>query len=137
MRKAANVAVNNYARLETDCKKQWNFHNSFFFAGTLATTIGIFHRSRLNGLSIFPDQCWNSEKDTATMHLQQESAVYSVAFSLWLGYLISLIWYQLFLIWFTPFWILLVNGSRHELTNKVLQIKRPIGGVQTNLKLNA
>ena len=28
MRKAANVAVNNYARLETDCKKQWNFHNS-------------------------------------------------------------------------------------------------------------
>ena len=45
MRKAANVAVNNYARLETDCKKQWNFHNSFFFAGTLATTIGIFHKS--------------------------------------------------------------------------------------------
>ena len=42
MRKAANVAVNNYARLETDCKKQWNFHNSFFFAGTLATTIGTF-----------------------------------------------------------------------------------------------
>jgi len=45
MRKAANVAVNNYARLETDCKKQWNFHNSFFFAGTLATTIGIFYKS--------------------------------------------------------------------------------------------
>ena len=45
MRKAANVAVNNYARLETDCKKQWNFHNSFFFAGTLATTIGIFRYS--------------------------------------------------------------------------------------------
>ena len=44
MRKAANVAVNNYARLETDCKKQWNFHNSFFFAGTLATTIGSFSK---------------------------------------------------------------------------------------------
>ena len=55
MRKAANVAVNNYARLETDCKKQWNFHNSFFFAGTLATTIGIFQTSDLQEQSLIFD----------------------------------------------------------------------------------
>jgi len=30
----------NLNRLQTDCHEKWNYHNAFFFAGTLATTIG-------------------------------------------------------------------------------------------------
>ena len=29
-----------YTELETACNMKWNFHNSLFFAGTVATTIG-------------------------------------------------------------------------------------------------
>lgn len=40
MKKTAHFGVNNYVKLESDCHDKWNYHNSFFFAGTLATTIG-------------------------------------------------------------------------------------------------
>ena len=62
MKKTAHFGVNNYLRksfrlncstfffdqseawnlnrLQTDCHEKWNYHNAFFFAGTLATTIG-------------------------------------------------------------------------------------------------
>ena len=101
MRKAANVAVNNYARLETDCKKQWNFHNSFFFAGTLATTIGTFLlpistdklHSRYQDQRDGEDRLKN-KKDTAITHLRHESVACSVVFSSSLDYLILLIWFQ-------------------------------------------
>ena len=35
-----NFSISNYVALQSDCEKKWNFHNSFFFSGTLATTIG-------------------------------------------------------------------------------------------------
>ena len=40
MKETAHFGVNNYVKLESDCHDKWNYHNSFFFAGTLATTIG-------------------------------------------------------------------------------------------------
>lgn len=33
----------NYVTATSHCQNQWNFHSSFFFAGTVATTIGYGH----------------------------------------------------------------------------------------------
>ena len=38
--RTAQFSINNYLALSSDCTDNWNFHNSFFFAGTVATTIG-------------------------------------------------------------------------------------------------
>ena len=38
--RTAQFSINNYLALSSDCTNNWNFHNSFFFAGTVATTIG-------------------------------------------------------------------------------------------------
>jgi hypothetical protein len=35
--------LDNYVTAKSHCKNQWNFHSSFFFAGTVATTIGYGH----------------------------------------------------------------------------------------------
>ncbi|CAG5079392.1 Oidioi.mRNA.OKI2018_I69.PAR.g9243.t1.cds [Oikopleura dioica] len=40
MQKTAQFGVNNYLSLNKDCHERWNYHNAFFFAGTLASTIG-------------------------------------------------------------------------------------------------
>ena len=40
MKDTAHFGVNNYVKLDSVCHHKWNYHNSFFFAGTLATTIG-------------------------------------------------------------------------------------------------
>ena len=34
------MVVKHYYNLEKACEKQWNYHSAFFFAGTVATTIG-------------------------------------------------------------------------------------------------
>ena len=40
MDETAQFVVNNIVHLKEDCTDNWNFHNAFFFAGTVATTIG-------------------------------------------------------------------------------------------------
>ena len=40
LKRTADFSISNYVALQSDCEKKWNFHNSFFFSGTLATTIG-------------------------------------------------------------------------------------------------
>ena len=40
MKQSAKFGIENYQRLQQQCVKNWNYHNAFFFAGTLATTIG-------------------------------------------------------------------------------------------------
>ena len=40
MERTAQFSINNYLTLSRDCTDNWDFHNSFFFAGTVATTIG-------------------------------------------------------------------------------------------------
>ena len=40
MERTAQFGINNYLALQRDCTDNWNFHNAFFFAGTVATTIG-------------------------------------------------------------------------------------------------
>ena len=32
--RTAQFSINNYLALSSDCTNNWNFHNSFFFAGT-------------------------------------------------------------------------------------------------------
>ena len=41
MERTAQFGINNYLALQRDCTQHWNFHNAFFFAGTVATTIGL------------------------------------------------------------------------------------------------
>ena len=38
MKQSAKFGIENYQRLQQQCVKNWNYHNAFFFAGTLATT---------------------------------------------------------------------------------------------------
>ena len=40
LERTAKFGVENYLALQERCTNNWNFHNSFFFAGTVATTIG-------------------------------------------------------------------------------------------------
>ena len=42
LKRTADFSISNYMALHRDCEKKWNFHNAFFFAGTIATTIGLF-----------------------------------------------------------------------------------------------
>jgi len=42
LKRTADFSISNYMALQRDCEKKWNFHNAFFFAGTIATTIGVF-----------------------------------------------------------------------------------------------
>jgi len=42
LKRTADFSISNYMALHRDCEKKWNFHNAFFFAGTIATTIGVF-----------------------------------------------------------------------------------------------
>jgi len=32
--RTAQFGINNFLALQNDCTDNWNFHNSFFFAGT-------------------------------------------------------------------------------------------------------
>ncbi|CBY08105.1 unnamed protein product [Oikopleura dioica] len=40
IQRTAQFGINNFLALKTDCTDNWSFHSSFFFAGTVATTIG-------------------------------------------------------------------------------------------------
>ena len=44
LKRTADFSISNYMALQRDCEKKWNFHNAFFFAGTIATTIGVFSK---------------------------------------------------------------------------------------------
>ena len=37
LKRTADFSISNYMALQNDCEKKWNFHNSFFFSGTLGS----------------------------------------------------------------------------------------------------
>ena len=49
---AVEIVVENYYSLEESCSPSWNYHSAFFFAGTVATTIG-YGRLGLRNFSAF------------------------------------------------------------------------------------
>ena len=40
MQQSARFGIEHYSQLKELCNKKWDYHNAFFFTGTLATTIG-------------------------------------------------------------------------------------------------